>query len=83
MFLKNSELMYKVQSSKNDTKAKIKIIEFFQYFCEKTILKTHGPIRVSYGFDRAGKSAHNKREETFKKHAHSVQAYGPRLSPAF
>ena len=33
--------MYKVHSLKTDTKAKTKIIEFFQYFCEITILKKH------------------------------------------
>ena len=61
----------------------MKSIEFFQYFCEKTILKTYGPIRVSYGFDREGKTAHDRSEKMLKKYAHSVQPYGPRLHRAF
>ena len=61
----------------------MKIIEFFQYFCEKTILKTYGPIIVSYGFDRAGNTAHDTPEKMFKNYEHSVQPYGPRLHRAF
>ena len=53
----------------------MEIIEFFQYVCEKTILKTYGPIRVSYGFDRAGKTAHDTSEKMFKKYAHGVKQF--------
>ena len=66
MFLKISKFMYKGQSLKSDTKAKMNFIEVFQYFCEKTILKTYGPIRFSYGIDRAGKTAYDTSEKMFK-----------------
>ena len=40
-------------------------------------LKTYRPIRFSYGFARAGKTAYEASEKMFKKYAHSVQPYGP------
>ena len=83
MFLRNSEFMYKFQSLKTDATAEMKTIEFFQYFCEKTILKTHGPSKVSYGFDRAGKTTHDTLKKIFKKYAHSVQPCRPWSRRAF
>ena len=65
-FFLNGKFMYKIQSLKADIKANMEIIKFFQYFCEKMILRTHKSMRVSYGSDRAGKTALDAPEEMFK-----------------
>jgi hypothetical protein len=44
---------------------------FLVYFSKKD-QKRFGPKRVSYGFDRAGKTAQDAHKRTSEKYAHST-----------
>jgi hypothetical protein len=50
----------------------LKIVHNFLVYFSKKDQKRFGPKRVSYGFDRAGKTAQDAHKRTSEKYAHST-----------